>query len=108
MLANRRLNAIEEIDTLIKNNRYSLIFVYSDECNVCHAIYPKLADRLSHFEQIKIGTVNANQLKEIVGKFEVYSVPSILFFSDQKEIFREGRFLRLDLFMDQVKNFIYQ
>ncbi|ADO56596.1 MULTISPECIES: thioredoxin family protein [Paenibacillus] len=92
---NKELLSIEEIDAFIQNNRLSMLYFSQENCNVCHSVYPKLKDLLTKFPSIKLAHVDTSNVEEVVGKFLIFSVPTIIMFIDQRESFREGRFVQL-------------
>lgn len=105
----QEITSVGEIDTFIQNNRLSLLYVSQEDCNVCHAIYPKLKELLSNFPEIKLAHVDARRVGEVAGKFLIFTVPTIMMFLDQKEYLREGRFVQfeqLERKLQQLNNLI--
>ncbi|OKP91021.1 thiol reductase thioredoxin [Paenibacillus helianthi] len=92
----QEITSVGEIDTFIQNNRFSMLYVSQEDCNVCHAIYPKLKELLSNFPEIKLAHVDARRVGEVAGKFLIFTVPTIMMFLDQKEYLREGRFVQFE------------
>ncbi|OKP89156.1 thiol reductase thioredoxin [Paenibacillus sp. P3E] len=92
----QEITSVGEIDTFIQNNRFSMLYVSQEDCNVCHAIYPKLKELLSNFPEIKLAHVDARRVGEVAGKFLIFTVPTIIMFLDQKEYLREGRFVQFE------------
>ncbi|MEK4730414.1 thioredoxin family protein [Paenibacillus sp. FSL L8-0641] len=107
----QEITSTKEIDTFIQSNRLSMLYVSQEECNVCHAIYPKLKELLSNYPEIKLAHINATQVEEVTGKLLTFTVPTIMLFFDQKEHLREGRFVQfeqLEIRLQQLCNAIKQ
>ncbi|MEK4201913.1 thioredoxin family protein [Cytobacillus sp. FSL K6-0265] len=100
------LKSINEVRAFIKENTFALLYIWSDHCSVCHALYPKLSESLLEFQKVKLGKVNYQDVSEIAGEFLVFSVPTVILFKEGKEYLREGRFMRVQEFKKQLKPFI--
>lgn len=97
------LTSIEEIDSFIEINPLSMLYVSQEDCNVCHAIYPKLKTMLKLYLKLALARVNASQVEEITGRFLIFSVPTILVFLDGREYLREGRFVQFEQLKKQLQ-----
>ncbi|AHM66170.1 MULTISPECIES: thioredoxin family protein [Paenibacillus] len=97
------LTSIEEIDSFIEINPLSMLYVSQEDCNVCHAIYPKLKTMLKLYPKLALARVNASQVEEITGRFLIFSVPTILIFLDGREYLREGRFVQFEQLKKQLQ-----
>lgn len=100
------LKSIKEVRAFVQENNFTLLYIWSDQCSVCHALYPKLLESVKDFQKIKLGKVNYQVVSEIAGEFLVFSVPTVILFKEGKEYLREGRFLRVQEFNKQLKHFI--
>ncbi|CAM3352766.1 thioredoxin family protein [Paenibacillus taichungensis] len=106
----QEITSIKEIDTFIQNNRMSMLYVSQENCNVCHAIYPKLKELVSQYPEIKLAHIDARKVKEVAGKFLIFTVPTIMLFQGQQEYLREDRFVQfaqLELGLQQLYNAMY-
>ncbi|MGR6544047.1 thioredoxin family protein [Paenibacillus tundrae] len=86
-----------------------LLYVSQEECSICHAILPKLQTLLTNYPHIQLVQVDAQQVPEVAGQFLIFSVPTLVMFYEQKELFREGRFVQfesLESRIDQIYNAI--
>ncbi len=87
----------DEFITLIKSNDAVCFYLSIDECNVCKVLKPKLIDLIAQeYPNIKFCYIDLNKSKEISGQLSVFSVPTILFFFDGKEVIRESRNINLE------------
>ncbi|MXO80326.1 thioredoxin [Paenibacillus sp. OT2-17] len=96
MINVQEITSVNEIDTFIQNNRLSMLYVSQEDCNVCHAIYPKLKELLNNYPEIKLAHIDAGQVEAVAGKLLIFTVPTIILFFDQKEYLREGRFVQFE------------
>lgn len=69
-----------------------VLYFTTPSCGVCHAIFPRLEALLSAYPQ-KLYKIDAQQFPELAGQHRVFTVPTILVFSDGKEVLRESRFI---------------
>ena len=87
---------LEEIEKIIKEEVGVLLYFSSDECNVCHALRPKIKELFNlEFPKIKQIFIDAKENMEISSHFQVLSMPTILVYMDAKEFIREGRSVSL-------------
>lgn len=82
----------EQLEQLITENEQVILYFSSENCTVCHAVYPKLL-KLMENKSIKVGKIIIDDLIEISGQLLVFSVPTILIMHEGKEILRESRFI---------------
>ncbi|SDI56900.1 thioredoxin family protein [Natribacillus halophilus] len=90
------LKTIEEVNQFLVNNDVTFLFLSSESCSVCHALWPKVQEMVSQFPQIKLAHIDVDQVKEVAGQFLVFTAPILLLFKGQKEVMREDRFVRMD------------
>jgi len=64
----------------------------TEMCGVCHAIEPKLKDLLENFG-VSYVAIDAGKYPEIAGQHQVFTVPTIVVWSENREILRESRFI---------------
>jgi len=96
----------DEFITLIKSNDAVCFYLSIDECNVCKVLKPKLIDLITQeYPNIKFSYVDLNKSKEISGQLSVFSVPTILFFFDGKEVIRESRNINLEELRFKIERF---
>lgn len=91
-----QLTSIEMVREFTRDNRLSFLYISRDNCSVCHAVWPKVQELLSDYPQIQVGKVDAHEVKEIAGEYLVFTVPTMFLLLNQKELFRESRFIRID------------
>ncbi|WP_041917251.1 thioredoxin family protein [Desulfitobacterium dehalogenans] len=84
----------ESLDHLLREQKISILYFSSSNCNVCHALLPKVLKLAQNYE-IVVGEINIQELREEAGQFLVFTVPTLLIMLEGKEILRESRFIDL-------------
>jgi thioredoxin-like negative regulator of GroEL len=87
---------VEDIDRMIEEREGVLLYFRGRECNVCHALEPKV-ERLfeERFPLLERIFLDAHENREISARFGVFSVPTIIVFLGGREFVREGRAVSL-------------
>lgn len=85
-----------EVKKFIYKNKISLVYISMDNCKVCDAVFFKLQELLNEFPKIKCIFVKANEVPQILGEYLVFTAPTILFFLNGREVFRESRFVQFE------------
>ena len=93
---------VESIDEFIARHPCVLLYVSQPDCRVCHALQPKIQRLMMKYPKIALGAINAQEVKEVSGKFLVFTVPVALLFVEGKEYLREVRIVHMDLFDEKI------
>lgn len=97
------LRSQDELDSFIKSTPVSVVYFSTQDCNVCKVLKPKLKELLeSDFPEIKFGYVDLNNSREIAGQNTIFSVPTIIFYFEGSESFRESRNINLPNLRDKL------
>ncbi|MED4972148.1 thioredoxin family protein [Geobacillus proteiniphilus] len=96
------LTDAEMIDRFIEANELAFLFISSQGCGVCQALYPKVIELMDEFPFIQLGHVVVDDVKEIAGRFSIFTAPVLLLFVNGKEVLREARFVHMDLLREKV------
>ena len=67
----------------------------SEMCGVCHAIDPRLKDLIKDYS-IPLIEINITKDQLTSGQHRVFTVPTILVFTEGQEILRESKFIDLN------------
>ncbi|MCJ8171609.1 thioredoxin family protein [Clostridium botulinum] len=96
---------INYIENIIRDNSMVLIYFSSNEkCNVCATLKDKV-NVIGEKYNIKVFNVNIDNFKEASGRYNIFTVPTILFYIEGKEILREGRYTSLIEFEEKIKRY---
>ena len=80
----------------IAGNDALLVYFSHDNCNVCKVLKPKIKELLTDsFPGMKFVYVNTVHQPDEAAFKQVFTVPTILVFFEQKEYFRFGRNLSI-------------
>lgn len=99
------LNSIESINNFIEENRFVLLYFFSDDCNVCSALLPKVEEILNEYPNTKAAKIDIKNIPMAVGTFNVFTLPCISVFIDKKEVIREARFISADELKKKIKRY---
>lgn len=80
-----------------------MLYFSTNECNVCKVLKPKLKEYLSeNFPEIKFAYININESKELASQRSIFTVPTILFLLEGKEIIRKARHINFGELHDEL------
>jgi len=97
-----KLSSLDEANSFIEQNPLAFLFISRTDCGVCHALLPQVEKLLESDHRIALGSIDAEEVKEIAGRFSVFSVPALLFFVEGKEYFREAGIVHMDLLKEKI------
>ena len=88
------IQTYDDLKQFMADEKQVILYFSSRDCNVCHAVFPKLMDIVND-HPIKVVKINIDEHVEIAGQLLVFTVPTILMMDDGREILRESRFVDL-------------
>lgn len=91
------LTSLEMFELVKESKNPYIMYVSTEDCNVCKSIYPKMMDSISKYD-VEVYSIDASKNQEIAGQLLVFSVPTIIVMANQKEAYRESRFIQFDQF----------
>ncbi|MHB8852035.1 MAG: thioredoxin family protein [Ignavibacteriaceae bacterium] len=90
------IESVEELEKFVKDNPGAVAYFSTPSCNVCKVLKPKLIDLLkTKFPSMTFAYVDCDKSKELAAQNNIFTVPTILFFLDGKEIIRKSRNISL-------------
>ncbi|KGO14879.1 thioredoxin family protein [Clostridium botulinum] len=96
---------INYIENTIRDSSMVLIYFSSNEkCNVCTTLKDKV-NVIGEKYNIKVFNINIDNFKEASGRYNIFTVPTTLFYIEGKEILREGRYTSLMEFEEKIKRY---
>lgn len=81
----KEITTIEEFNDGIKNGKV-LVEFYADWCGHCQAFKPILEKVINERSDVSLLHVNTENAMELVEKFDIMSIPTLLLFKDGKLI----------------------
>lgn len=88
------LQTKEQLEQLIAEENTLILYFSSHNCNVCHAMFPKVMN-LAETLSVKVVQIKVDEARELAGQFLVFTVPTLLILHEGKEVQRESRFIDL-------------
>ncbi|WP_347861377.1 thioredoxin family protein [Salimicrobium sp. PL1-032A] len=88
-----KLDNLEEARRTIEKEQLSLVYISQPACSVCHGLKPQIEELLESYPDIKAIHLDATEIPEISGEFQVFTVPVVLVYSEGRELIREARFV---------------
>jgi len=91
-----------DIDNFLKNNQFSLLYIGTQWCVPCQKLKPIINGIQSDFNDINILNIDADINKNEIIDFNVTSVPVIILFKNNIEIFRNIGFISKESLYNQL------
>lgn len=73
---------------IAKGNR--VVDFYADWCGPCKVMGPEFEKAAKEIKDVKFGKVNVDGNQEIAGRFQVMSIPTVIFFKDKEQVDRHN------------------
>ncbi|KIL53057.1 thioredoxin family protein [Jeotgalibacillus campisalis] len=90
------LTSLQEAEAAIERDTILLLYLSKENCSVCHSLLPKVQEVMAAFPRIHFYHADVEQIKEMAGRFSIFTVPVLLLFVEGKEMLREARFVRIN------------
>lgn len=87
--------SINQIINFKMNQKPFIMFFYTEDCGVCHALLPRLKNLIEDYD-IEMIEIDAIKYPAISGQHQVFTVPTMLVWSEGREVLRESRFFNFD------------
>lgn len=91
------ITSTEMLDELALSKDPYIIYVSTADCNVCKSIFPKMMDIVQDYD-VPVYSVDASVHQAVAGQLLIFSVPTIIVMADQKEAYKESRFIQFEQF----------
>lgn len=100
----RELN-VKNFNSFVENGNCIIDF-YADWCGPCKILAPEFEKASEKIEEVKFGKVDIDGNQELAERFQVMSIPTILFFKNKEQVDRNLGVLSADEIKKKVeKNF---
>ncbi len=86
------IETYSEIKKIIEKD-FVMIIAKSHTCTACKSIFDMMNRNISNLDQIEIYNIYVDDIDEFRGEHLIFSVPTILIFSEGKEMLRESRYI---------------
>ncbi|PTN08531.1 co-chaperone YbbN [Mangrovibacterium marinum] len=96
-------NSLHEFQQLLASNDAVLVYLSTDECQVCHVLKPKLERLLcEQFPKLRLVYISINEQPEIAGQYRVFTAPTVLVFFQGNEYLRQSRTISIEKFITDI------
>jgi len=92
---------LDKVIKTIKNEEVVILYIKSRSCSVCTELLPKVQET-AESEKIKFIDIYIEDNREVGVEYNVFTAPTIIMFAMGKEVYREGRFLRVSELKDKI------
>jgi len=99
------IRTYEEIQDRIRQSEMILLYFGAETCSVCHSMKPKVREIVSKHPNIEKIEIDVAENTEIAGKFQIFTIPAILFFIDGKETIREARYFSMEQIEEKIERY---
>ncbi len=100
------LDNYKDIEKIISKDLV-MIIAKTHTCSSCNTIYGMLETNLKQFNNIEIYDIFVDDIDRFRGEYLIFSVPTILIFSNGKEMLRESRYFnysKIDRLIEMFNN----
>lgn len=99
------LKTYDEVQEFIHKQGFKMLYISRDACSVCHALLPKVEAMLKEFPKIEMGKLMIDEVEDLAGELSIFTVPAMLIYIDEKEMFRYARFVSIDEMRQKIKKY---
>lgn len=89
------LTTYKEIDEVLQKD-FVMVLAKSHTCTACKSMLDMLTHNVPNLDKIDIYNVFIDDLDKFRGEHLIFSVPTVLIFSEGKELLRESRYIKYD------------
>jgi thiol-disulfide isomerase/thioredoxin len=89
------LKSMKDVSKIIKKD-FTMIIAKTHTCGACQTVLSSLEQNVPNIDKIDKAVVFIDDLDEFRGEHLIFSVPTVLIFSEGKELLRESRYINYD------------
>lgn len=90
---------------VLKSDKLVIVDFYATWCMPCQMLTPILVDIDKENEDVEIFKVNVDENQETAIRYDIVSVPTLIFFKDGKEIDRQVGLVEKEKLEEIIKSF---
>lgn len=99
----KEAHTLDELKKHVEQNELAFLFLYGQNCSVCHAVLPQIKPIVESYPEIKTLQADVQNLPEISGEYTVFTIPVVLLFVDGREVMRFARFIEKNKLNEQLE-----
>lgn len=96
----------KDIDKIINKNLV-MILAKTHTCSSCQTIANTLENNVANYHEIEKYAIYVDDIEQFKGEHLIFSVPTIIIFSEGKELLRESRYVnyaKIDRLIEMFKD----
>ena len=98
----KELNARSFDDFIAKG--HCVVDFWAEWCGPCKLLSPVVDEAAKEMKgKVKFGKVNIEELRELTDRFEVMSIPTLIFFKDGEPVEKTSGFIEKKKLLDMIK-----
>lgn len=86
------IESLDQLETEL-NKPLTLVLAKTHACSICKSTLPFLKASVKGFENFNVVEIYIDDNDAYRGKFMIFTVPTVMVYSDGKELLRESRFI---------------
>ncbi len=94
---------VKEFDELINDNEYVVVDFFAEWCGPCKMLAPIFEELSKEIKIAKLCKVNVDDNEELSIKYNVESIPTILFIKNGKVVSKHMGFIAKDALIEKIK-----
>ncbi|MYL34907.1 thioredoxin [Pontibacillus yanchengensis] len=98
----KRAQSIEEVRSFVQQEDISLLYISRPNCSVCHSLLPQVEELLEDYQKVSTLYVDADEIPEIAGEYEIFTVPVLIVSVEGREMFRKARIVPIEELNQQL------
>ena len=102
----KHLIDIHDIEQTLADHRLCLFYIKAPDCGVCNVMLDKVERLADSHQSLCSFYTDITEEPLIVGRFLVYSGPTVLLMLEGKEIYRGSGFINLEELGCKIKQYI--
>ena len=88
----RELKNIKEVNEVI-SKELVMVIAKTHTCTICNTILNTMEHNIPNLDKIEKYNIYVDDVDEFRGQHTIFSVPTVLIFSEGKELLRESRYI---------------
>ncbi|GEN57601.1 thioredoxin-like protein YdfQ [Halolactibacillus alkaliphilus] len=102
----KMIESNEALDDFLSKDGVTFLYISRPNCSVCVSLLPQIEKVFEDFPAIKTAYVNQEDVPEVAGRFNIFTVPVLILFVDGKEYLREARIVPIEPFKEKVSKIV--
>ncbi|KGP74427.1 thioredoxin [Pontibacillus yanchengensis Y32] len=102
MIEMKRAQSIEEVRSFVQQEDISILYISRPNCSVCHSLLPQIEELLEDYQKVTTLYVDADEIPEIAGEYEIFTVPVLIVSVEGREMFRKARIIPIEELNQQL------